>query len=108
MNILSFFLPVLLWIKILVRHSDYFFLLSFPQTNAELYKYLSVGIRQMTRGKFHKTNYFKLFWYIHFSLITCLYNFLTCTRNDMGFQPHSMFYGNYEGFQQIWHFILFI
>jgi hypothetical protein len=28
--------------------------------------------------------------------------------NDMGFQPHSMFYSYFEGFQQLWHFIYLV
>lgn len=86
-----------------------FFLLSFPQTNAELYKYLSIGIRQITRGKFHSAKCLKLFWYINFSLIIYLYNFLTHVNNDMGFQPHSMFCDVFKGNQKHGHcLILFI
>jgi hypothetical protein len=53
LNVHKKFCLILLRIKIFSKIFDYFFFLSFPQTNAELYKYLTVGIRQITRGKLH-------------------------------------------------------
>jgi hypothetical protein len=61
-----------------------FLLLFLPETYAELYKYLSVGIRQITRGKLHNADCLKWFYYINFSLSLYSCYFLTHVSNDMG------------------------